>query len=53
MKIAVIGATRGIGLALVQAALDDGQDVTALVRSSSHMPLSHPRLRVIAGDALD
>lgn len=53
MKIAVIGATRGIGAALVQAALDDGHDVTALVRDAGRMALSHPRLRIIVGDALD
>ncbi|TEO19047.1 SDR family oxidoreductase [Pseudomonas aeruginosa] len=53
MRIAVIGATRGIGLALVQAALNDGHEVTALVRSPSTMPVSHPHLKVVAGDALD
>lgn len=53
MRIAVIGATRGIGLALVQAALNDGHDVAALVRSPSTMRVSHPHLKVVAGDALD
>lgn len=53
MKIAVVGATRGIGLALAQAALADGHEVTALARIPSRMPVSHPRLRVVAGDAQD
>ena len=51
MKIAVIGATRGIGLALVQAALADGHDVSAFVRRPDRMPVSHLRLRIVAGDA--
>lgn len=53
MKIAVIGATRGIGLATVQAALKDGHEVTALARTPSRMPMSHARLRLIQGDAQD
>lgn len=53
MKIAVIGATRGIGLAVVKAALDDGHNVTVLVRPTSAMPLSHPSLEVVTGDAQD
>lgn len=53
MKIAIIGATRGIGLAMAQAALADGHEVTALARTPGRMPISHPRLRVVAGDAQD
>lgn len=53
MKIAVIGATRGIGLATVQAALADGHDVTALARRPDRVPIHHARLRVVAGDAED
>lgn len=53
MKIAVIGATRGIGLAVVKVALDDGHDVTALARDPARMPVSHSRLRIVAGDATD
>lgn len=53
MKIAIIGATRGIGLAMAQAALADGHEVTALARTPARMPMTHPRLRIIAGDALD
>jgi putative NADH-flavin reductase len=51
MKIAVIGATRGVGLELVKAALEDGHEVTALVRVPSRMPISDERLRIVEGDA--
>ena len=53
MKIAVIGATRGIGLAMVQAALADGHEVAALARIPDNMPITHKCLHVIAGDALE
>jgi putative NADH-flavin reductase len=53
MKIAIIGATHGIGLALAQAALVDGHEVTVLARKPSRMPISNLRLRIVAGDALD
>jgi putative NADH-flavin reductase len=53
MKIAVIGATRGIGLALTQAALKEGHRVTALVRVPTEMSLVHAHLRIIPGDAQD
>ena len=51
MKIAVIGSTSGIGLAMVEAALADGHAVCALARRPERMPISNERLRVIAGDA--
>lgn len=53
MKIAIIGATRGIGLVLVQAALADYHEVTALVRNPSRMTISHSHLHIIEGDALN
>lgn len=53
MKIAIVGATRGIGLAMAKAALADGHDVTALARIPDRMPMRHSRLLVIAGDAQD
>ncbi|WP_428925907.1 SDR family oxidoreductase [Marinibacterium sp. SX1] len=53
MKIAVIGATRGIGLELVRAALSDGHDVTALVRDPASMTEEHPRLCLVKGSAED
>ncbi|MDR6522098.1 SDR family oxidoreductase [Variovorax gossypii] len=53
MKIAVIGATRGIGLATTQGALADGHDVTVLARRQERMPIRDPRLRVVEGNAED
>lgn len=53
MKIAIIGATRGVGLAMAQAALADGHEVFALARVPGRMSISHPRLRIVAGDAQD
>ena len=50
MKIGIIGATRGIGLALTKMALESGHEVTALVRDVSKMELSHTHLRVLHGD---
>ncbi len=51
MKVAVIGATRGIGLELVRAALADGHEVTALVRDPASMAEKSPRLRIVKGSA--
>lgn len=51
MKIAIIGATRGIGLELVKLALEDGHEVTTLVRTPSRMSISDNRLKIIKGDA--
>lgn len=51
MNIAIIGATRGIGLALAKAALADGHMVTVLARVPGRMPISHSQLRIIEGDA--
>jgi putative NADH-flavin reductase len=53
MKIAIIGATHGIGLELAKAALADGHEVTALARVPARMPITDARLRVVAGDAVD
>ena len=53
MRIAVIGGTRGIGLAMVRAALADGHEVTALARTPERMPTTDSRLRVVGGDAQD
>ncbi len=53
MKILVIGASRGIGLETVKAALSAGHQVRALARSASGIPLEDPRLEKLSGDALD
>lgn len=49
MKLAVFGATGLTGGLVVSQALEDGHEVTALVRDPSRVPLNHPRLTVIGG----
>lgn len=51
MKIAIIGATRGIGLAMAQAALSDSHEVTVLARVPERMPIRHEYLHIVTGDA--
>jgi putative NADH-flavin reductase len=53
MKIVVFGASRGVGLKVVEQALDAGHAVTAFVRSADQFGLQHPNLSVFQGDALD
>ncbi len=52
VKILVIGASRGIGLETVKAALEAGHEVRAFARSASRIALEHPRLEKHDGDAL-
>ena len=51
--ILVIGASRGIGLETVKAALAAGHDVRAFARSAQGIPVTHAKLTKISGDALD
>ncbi|MFP3869087.1 MAG: NAD(P)-dependent oxidoreductase [Desulfobacteraceae bacterium] len=53
MRILIIGATRGIGLQVVEQALPGGYEVTALVRNPQRFTKQHSRLRIIQGDILD
>lgn len=53
MRIAVIGATGSVGRCLVPQALEQGLQVTALVRSPRKITLSHDRLIVMPGDISD
>lgn len=50
--VVIIGASRGIGLETVKAALAAGHTVRALARSAASIPLDDSRLQKIAGDAL-
>jgi uncharacterized protein YbjT (DUF2867 family) len=50
--VLVVGASRGIGLETVRCALTAGHKVRALSRSAG-IPVSHPGLEKVAGDALD
>ena len=52
MRIAILGATGGTGLAVTELALAEGHEVTALVRDPGRMPARSARLHLIQGDAL-
>jgi uncharacterized protein YbjT (DUF2867 family) len=51
--VLIIGASRGIGLETVKAALKAGHLVRALARSARRISVDHPKLEKIAGDALE
>src|SRR5512132_2209066 len=51
--VLIIGASRGIGLETVKAALEAGHSVRALARSARRIPIDRPKLEKIAGDALE
>jgi uncharacterized protein YbjT (DUF2867 family) len=52
-KVLIIGASRGIGLETVKAALFAGHNVRALARSAESLPIQNPRLEKVPGNALD
>jgi putative NADH-flavin reductase len=53
MKTVVFGASRGVGLKVVEQALDAGHIVTAFVRTPAKFTLQHPNLTVCQGDSMD
>ena len=53
MKIAVFGATGGLGLQLLDKALDKGHEIIAYVRSPEKITFEHENLKVIKGDVFD
>jgi putative NADH-flavin reductase len=53
MRLLVIGATRGIGLATVHEARRRGHDVAALVRPGRELQEPNPEVRLVRGDAVD
>lgn len=53
MRIAVTGASGRTGRLVTELALAHGHEVAALVRDPSRLAIAHPRLDVIACDALD
>lgn len=53
MRITVFGATGGIGGHVVRQALEAGEKVTAVVRTSSAFELEHPSLEVVRVPGLD
>jgi putative NADH-flavin reductase len=52
-KLLVIGASRGIGLETVEAALLAGHSVRALARSAASIPIQDAGLEKVSGDVLD
>jgi putative NADH-flavin reductase len=52
-KVLIIGASRGIGLETVKAALRAGHSVRALARSAASIPIQDIGLNKVSGDALD
>ena len=52
MRILIIGASRGVGLQLVQQALEGGHTITAMVRRPGNS-IEDERLKVVRGDILD
>lgn len=53
MRIAVLGATGGVGGHLVRHALADGHEVIAAVRDPARLSIRHEHLDVVRADALD
>lgn len=52
MKIAIFGGTGRTGRHLIEGALGDGHEVTALVRDPGKLGPGHERLRIVEGDVL-
>lgn len=53
MKILIIGAAGGVGSKLTEFALEDGHEVTAMVRSPETITVQNDKLHVFEGDATD
>lgn len=53
MKVALFGATGFTGQAVLRAALAEGHEVFALVRRPERVEVTHERLHLVQGDALD
>jgi putative NADH-flavin reductase len=51
VKLLVVGASGRTGRLVVAQALGHGHEVTAFVRDSARLAMSHERLRVVVGDA--
>lgn len=51
-KVIVFGATGGTGSHVVEQALDQGYQVTAVARNPAQLLLRHPNLKVLKGDVL-
>ena len=52
-KLLLLGATGLTGQQLVARAIDQGHDLTALLRNPGKLTIEHPSLRTVTGDATD
>lgn len=53
MKIIVFGATGGVGQSVVKQAVENGLEVTAFVRIPTKLEVTHEKLNVIQGNAME
>jgi putative NADH-flavin reductase len=51
--IALFGGTGRTGIPFIQQALEAGHTIQALLRNPQKLTISHPRLKIIKGDALN
>lgn len=52
-KIALFGATGQTGRKFLEAAIEKGYEVKALVRDKAKLPFTHARLSIVEGDVLN
>jgi putative NADH-flavin reductase len=52
MKLVVFGASGGTGQEIIKQALEQGHEVTAIVRNPKKLQIKDSRLHIIEGDAL-
>lgn len=53
MKVTIFGATGFSGKAILAEALNQGHEVTILVRDASKIPIKHKNLTIVEGNVLD
>jgi len=53
LKILIIGGTGGTGRQIIQQALEEGHQVTALVRSPEKIKIINAHLQIVKGNVLD
>ena len=53
MKLLVSGATGGIGIEMLEQALERGHSVTAFVRASQRLKALAGKIKVVEGNPLD
>ena len=53
MKLTIFGATGNLGLQLVTKALEEGHEVTAVVRNPAKLTLRSPLLHIVQADVTD